>query len=439
MKELLPIKDNLANRISYYHVMLFLVSLPFDRFYSHLILASFAIHTLIQFNKNKVKPLFTLRTIALQSVFFVTVISTLYTINPSHAFIEWELDLPILLFPLILCINPLNLKKYKPHLFFAFALCCTATILYLYADAFITIRYYKMPLSSIISPAFTNHNFSEPIDMHATFFSMQIAIALVYLLYVLISEKLTLANKIIYTFCCFVLTAGIIQLSSKSVFVALFLVLNIAFPYFMVSGLRRRVYLLISASFFCLIVLCIFNSRTLRDRFLLELKEDLSPSIAGQTTEPRLERWKIAAKLIGQSPVIGHGAGSEIQLLQEQYFAKQFYSSFIHRLNSHNQYMSFLLKSGIWGLAIYLATLVYGFKKAVRKRDMIFFSFMVIITIVSLSENILDVDKGVIFYSFFFSFFVFASEQKEQLNLPVKRYKYLRKVATKQLIAPSLS
>ncbi len=438
MKELLLIRDSPANRISYYHVMLFLVSLPFDRFYSHLILASFAIHTLIQFKKGKIKTVFTLRTAVLLSVFMVTVVSTLYTINPAHAFIEWELDLPILLFPLILCFNPLNLKKYKPQLLFAFALCCTATILYLYADAFVTIRYYKMPLSSIISPAFTNHNFSEPIDMHATFFSMQVAIALVYLLSVLISEKLTLTNRIVYVTCCLVLTAGIIQLSSKSVFVALFLVLNIAFPYFMASGLRRKVYLLISVSFFCLIVLCIFNSRTLRDRFLLELKEDLSPSFAGQTVEPRLERWKIAVKLIGESPVIGYGAGSEIQLLQQQYFAKKFYSSYVHRLNAHNEYMSFMLKSGIWGLAVYLATLIYGFKKAIRKRDIVFFSFMVIIAVVSLSENILDVDKGVIFYSFFFSLFVFVSEQKEQLHLPVKRHKYLRTVATKQLIAPSL-
>ena len=439
MKELLLIKDNLANRISYYHVMLFLVSLPFDRFYSHLVLASFAIHTLIQFNKNKVKPVFTMRTLFLQSVFFVTVISTLYTINLPHAFIEWELDLPVLLFPLILCFNPLDLKKYRPQFFLAFALCCTATILYLYIDAFITIRYYKMPWSSIISPAFTNHNFSEPIDMHATFFSMQIAVALIYLLSVLVNEKLTLSNKIIYVLSCFILSAGIIQLSSKSVFVALFLVLNIAFPYFMVKGSQRKAYLLISVSVFCLVVLGIFNSRTLKDRFLLELKEDLSPSFAGQTTEPRLERWKIVVKLIGQSPVIGYGAGSEVQLLQEQYFAKQYYSSFIHRLNAHNEYMSFLLKSGIWGLAVYLATLAYGFKKATRKKDVVFFSFMVIITLVSLSENVLDVDKGVMFYSFFFCFFVFESEQKEQLHLPVKKDKYLRKVATKQLIAPSLS
>src|ERR1051325_2980475 len=106
MKELFLIKDNLANKISYYHVMLLLVSLPFDRFYGHLILASLAIHTIILFKKNTAKSVFTWRTAVLQSVFWVTLIGTLYTINFRQSMLEWELDLPILLLPLIFCFNP---------------------------------------------------------------------------------------------------------------------------------------------------------------------------------------------------------------------------------------------------------------------------------------------------------------------------------------------
>ena len=417
--------------------MFLMASLPFDMFYSHLILVSYGIHTLIHLKKGRLKELWKLRTGVLQSVFFITLLSTIYAINQHEAFNEWGKQVTIFLFPIFFCLNPLDINKYKPQLLLSFSLVCTVTILYLYLDAFLTIRHYHLPYSIIMSGVFTNHNFSQPIDIHATFFSMQIAIALVYLLSVLISEKLTLTSRIVYIICCLVLTAGIIQLSSKSVFVALFLVLNIAFPYFLIRGLRQKAYILISASAFLVIVLCIFSSHALKNRFLYELKEDLSPTFAGQTVEPRLERWKIAVKLIGESPVIGCGAGSEIQLLQQQYFAKKFYSSYVHRLNAHNEYMSFMLKSGIWGLAVYLATLLYGFKKAIKKRDIVFFSFMVIIATVSLSENVLDVDKGVIFYSFFFSFFVFSSEQKEYLNLPIKRHKYLRKVATKHVVVPS--
>src|ERR1700712_2666229 len=163
MRELLLIKDNLANKISYYHLVLFVLSLPFDRFYSHLLLVSLAVHTLIHFNKNTIKPVFTLRTLALQSVAFVTLISTIYTINLQQAFVEWELAIPIVVFPLLFCFNPLDLKKYRGQLLLIFAFGCSATILYLYIDALMTIWHYHLPLQAIISPAFTNHNFSEPI------------------------------------------------------------------------------------------------------------------------------------------------------------------------------------------------------------------------------------------------------------------------------------
>jgi len=438
MKELFLIKDNLANKISYYHMMLLLLSLPFDRFYSHLILASLAIHTTIQFRKGSVKPLFTWRTVILQSVFWVTLAGTMYTINFPQSLSEWELDIPILLMPLIFCFNPLDLKKYRQNLLIIFSLGCTATIGYLYFDALATILHYHLPLHSILSPTFTNHNFSEPIDMHATFLSLQIAIALIYILSRLVGERLSTLTTLLFLFCSIMLTAGIIQLSSKSIFAALFLVINFAIPWFLLNGKRRLWYMLTMLGLSCILLAGIFNSRALRDRFFVELKEDLSPSFAGQTVEPRWERWKIAVKLIQKSPVIGYGTGSEIQLLQEQYFTKKFYSSYLHRLNSHNQYLSLLIKTGMWGLSIYIVTLVYGFKRAVKKRDIVFFSLMILIAVVSLSENVLDVDKGVLFYSIFLNYFVFVSEQPEKIILPAKRHKFLKKVATKQAIEPSL-
>ncbi|HTE00456.1 MAG TPA: O-antigen ligase family protein [Mucilaginibacter sp.] len=437
MKELFLIKDTVANKISYYHLMLFLVSLPFDRFFSHLILISFTLHTIIQFDKGAVKPVFTLRTLALQSVFFVTVLSTIYTINQPEAFREWGRDIPIFLIPLLFCFNALDLKKYRPQLLLAFALGGILTILYLYLDAFFTIRHYQLPLKNIFSHSFTNQNFTEPIDIHATFFSLQIAISLVYLLSLLIKERLT-SNKMLYGICCLILAAGIVQLSSKSILAALFLIINIGFPYFLLPGAQRRRFIMISVSASALIVAVVFYSHNFRERYLTELKEDLSHATVGESAEPRLVRWEIAVNLIKNSPIIGYGAGSEIQLLQQRYFMKKFYRSYLNRLNSHNEYLSFTIKSGVWGLAVYLATLVYGFRKAIRKKDIVFFSFMMLVAIISLSENILDADKGVIFYSFFFPFFVFVSDQKEKLITPMQRHKNLRKVATKHEVVPSL-
>jgi Ca2+/Na+ antiporter len=74
------------------------------------------------------------------------------------------------------------------------------------------------------------------------------------------------------------------------------------------------------------------------------------------------------------------------------------------------------------GLLAYLATLGYGFYISFRKKDLIFFTFITLIAIVSLSENLLDVDKGIIFYAFFFSFFAFSGKRRQRTSIPIKKY-----------------
>jgi O-antigen ligase len=411
MKKLFLINDSIANKVSYFHIMLLLLSLPFDRFYSHLILISLTIHTLINLNRKDIRHLFTPANLMLQLVFFATVIGTLYTINKTQAFNEWSRQVVILLVPIIFCLNTLDLKKYRNNILLVFTLGCTATVIYLYTQVFITIKYYHLPASAVFSSAFTNHNFSDPIDMHATFFSMQIAISLVYLLYALIKET-AMAKKIIYVLCCFVLMGGILQLSSKSVFAGLFIIINVALPYFLLTGRARIKYITIAASISVLIITGIYSIDNFKSHYITDLKKDLSKASANELTDPRLARWGVAMELAAQAPVIGHGSGSEIQLLKEPFFQHKFYRSYLHGLNAHNQFISFFIKTGIWGVLVYLAILFFGFRMAILKNDLLLFSFMVIITTVSFSENYLDVDKGVFFYSLFFSLFIFSHNLK---------------------------
>jgi predicted permease len=85
-------------------------------------------------------------------------------------------------------------------------------------------------------------------------------------------------------------------------------------------------------------------------------------------------------------------------------------------------------------LLIYLSTIIYGVKASLKKRDVMFISFMLIITIVSFTENILDVDKGVMFYSLFFSFFIFSNTENETVvKGELKPDDYLTSLATNSL------
>ena len=196
MRKLLIIDDTLANKISFYHLLLLLVSLPFDYFFSHIIIASYAIHLLIHFKKSDVKPILTLRMLALQSVFLVTLIATIYSSYKPLAFNDMGRQLVILILPILFCIGPLDIKKYRDQLLQVFALCCTLTVIYLYIHALYLLRYFHYPIKLLFSHAFTNHNFSETIGMHATFFSLQLGIALMALLVILLKEK---HNTLVYT------------------------------------------------------------------------------------------------------------------------------------------------------------------------------------------------------------------------------------------------
>jgi O-antigen ligase len=414
-------------------MVLLMASLPFDFFYSHVILISFALHTFIHVKKTDLKALRSLKILVLSSVLLVTIIATTYTINLPGAFNEWTLRIPILLFPIMFTLNPLDVKKYRSNLLLVLSLTCSLTVFYLFAVALVTIKHYHLPVSALFAEGFTNHNFAGPINIHATFFSFQLLIAVVNFLYLLMAGKVTSKGlKIFYSICCLILIGGIIQLSSKSIVIILFIVVNIVLPYYVLQGVTRTRFIITGLFISITVIGCSLSISTFWERYVTLLKEDISTNKKVlRNSDSRIERWQVAARRIKDKPLAGYGSGSEIELLKDDFYDAKLYSSYLHGLNSHNEYISFLLKSGVWGLLIYLSTIIYGIKVSLKKRDVLFISFMLIVTIVSFTENILDVDKGVMFYSLFFSFFIFSNhEDTTVFKGELKSDDYLTTLAT---------
>jgi len=164
-------------------------------------------------------------------------------------------------------------------------------------------------------------------------------------------------------------------------------------------------------------LLSIYNVDSFKTRYVGELKNDLGiDTLNVEFTEPRVDRWKAQMELIKGSPVVGYGSGSEKKLLKKKFLEKQFYIAYAGDYNSHSQYLSFLLNMGILGLGVYLFVLCYGFSFAWKDRDIIFLGFMIIISVVSFSENILFLNKGIFFYSFFLSLFLFTCSKNAKAD-----------------------
>ncbi|MFC0773508.1 O-antigen ligase family protein [Terrimonas alba] len=417
--KLYKLQDSLRNKISLYHLVLFLMLLPFDRFYSEIIVISFVLHTFIHLSKPRFQQALNWQTLTVYSVFLVSVTALLWTAYVKEGLQDLEHQLVILLFPLAFSVSDLNLVRYKQKLLLLFAATCVATILYLYIDAIRIIIYHHLPLGTLLSSSFLNHNFSAPIGMHATYLSMYVSLSIALLLYSFLKTNSKI-NRMLLALGMAILLAGLLQLASKSVLIASILFIIPGFISLLPKGIRRKLFIAILLAVLLVTTLAITKIEPLKERYIAEMKEDMgNVSIQNKILEPRIIRWQSALPLIKNRPVFGYGSGSEKELLKEQYFENKLYNSYLHELDIHNQYLSFLIRSGIVGLLIFLATLFAGFNLAWRNKDAVFMSFMTLISIVSLSENILAVNKGIFFYAFFFSLFMITGKNNTvQKNIP---------------------
>ena len=406
MKKVFYIRDSTENKISYYHLLLFMLLLPFDRVYSTLVLISFLLHSLVFVRRQQWKQID--RTVfILQSVFLVTLFSLLYAGYPTRGLEVAGKQLAIFLFPLLLGTTSLNLRKYSNNLLLGFSLGCSLTVLYLYYDALHIILYNHLPVKSLFSPAFVNHNFSLTIEMHATYLSMLLVVALTWLLQQLFTRPRQKINTL-YITCSLILMAGLLQLGSKSALLSFIIIITAGFPWLLLTGRKRRWFLCASIGLLAILAVVIVSVDVFRNRYITMLKNDLHENVGVPDKSGRLDRWNAAIDLIKKNPVWGTGSGSEIPLLKDLYFQRKMYGAWLHSLNVHNQYLGLLINTGAIGLLVYLYTLYWGFRRAIKRKDIQLFAFIVIIAVVSFAEDILDVNKGIFFYAFFFSLLVLS-------------------------------
>ena len=75
--------------------------------------------------------------------------------------------------------------------------------------------------------------------------------------------------------------------------------------------------------------------------------------------------------------------------------------------NAHNEYLQCWLDTGIIGFLALLASFVASIQIALRKENFLYLAFSIFFIFCCLTESMLSSQKGIVFYSFFNSFFAF--------------------------------
>lgn len=390
--------DNVNKQFRFILINIFVFFLPFERFYTTLLIYPILLLTIIDFRRLNYK-LINKEIVIFQTVWLLSFLGYFLSQDQKMASFILEKQLMIFVLPIILPlafdITYQNIKKIMISLIFGSTVAVFVLISYMYFE----ITESNESVDSIFSEKYFNHNFSSPLSVHPTYLSLYLNLSLVGVLY-WYRELTKVLDKILSIIVATFLFTGIIFLSSRNVTISsVIVILILLYPLF-----KNKLYYLTGGLVLTItLISLIFSNSYLKERFSSQFFDDIS-GVRGKevsTLEPRNERWNLGIELVKESPFFGHGTGDEVLELRKKYKENKMFISYIENFNIHNQYLSILIKHGIIGFIIFILSLYYYIRIAIKTHNLIYLFFLGVLLLTFCTENILDSNKGIFYFAFF--------------------------------------
>lgn len=246
------------------------------------------------------------------------------------------------------------------------------------------------------------------IHQHPIYSSIFIGLASLFSLILFLRQKEKAKRNVLFFFIKnTILLTTLFLLSRKGVLLAFF-ISTIFSLYFLVEKKMIRRGIIVAL---LLLILISWKIPTIKSRFAelfrvttyQKVDENISTSI-------RVAVYKCALKKIQESPLFGYGFADVNIELQHCYLAEGFFKNET-QYNSHNQYLSYQLSTGILGFLTILYVVFCIFRRGFQKKQLFLLGSILFFSVLMLFENILERQSGVILFSFFISLFYFNEKE----------------------------
>lgn len=355
--------------------------------------------------------------------FFILVLGFLYDIPREGVLNNLEKKLSFIIFPLVVGLIGIEKKDFR-------RICA----LFFYTGILITTIAFLMillaPIEIIGFKSFINHELSNQINLHATYLSMYLLFSLVYpVLFIDSIKSRNVKNfNLVLTLLCVIY---ILFLGVRIIWLILFFLLLLrGFQIIRESeNTKRKIF--IFAMIISTLPTFIFVVKPLRERAkeLVNYNNEYNIKEVWGGRGIRLMIWQSGLELLKNKPLVGYGSSTAVQAELNNVYKTNKLGPLLYLMeknkesfNPHNQFLSEVLKHGLFLGLYYPFVIFFLAKKYNHKRSLIGFVFLSIIFCVSLTETILELNKGIIFFSFFGAIIYFNRNIKENTNKlsPVK-------------------
>lgn len=377
-----------------FFLFLFGISIPFGPVLPNILVIVLVLYWVLHFVYGKLK--FTksnFKTICYLSTFFIFYfIGLLYSENLNNFYDTIGFQMYLLLFPLIFFTIPYYLSaKDLTKIIIGFSL---STLLYCLLSLSNQIIYFGLNLDAI-----TSSKLSYAIgSMHQLTLSLFVSLSMVFLMYVSCNKEQKKLVSILLHVAIAALCIFLLLLLSRTAIATTIIVLLI---YAWKLKKARALYVIAG------IVIVAFSFMTLNKEFQTKLAEVTSFNEQQNDfwggTGIRLLIWDCASKVIANNPIIGVGAGDEMDeltLCYQIYMKNQLLVSG-QQFHAHNMFLQSLVRSGVVGFALFLLALVYAINYALKRKNTLFLLFISVFLLLGLTESYFQLNIPVILFAFF--------------------------------------
>ncbi|WP_025665430.1 O-antigen ligase family protein [Aquimarina megaterium] len=337
----------------------------------------------LQFTKGKM----------LTAFFVVTILGMIYTDNTKDGLQYLQKMIPFLILPI--AFNMLNLgKKQKSNILWSFCISCLFVSLFLFFTNLYTFLYH---------PDNTNvwyySGFTKRIDIHPAYYMM----FLIFNTFFLLEEFLNTVSKrrkvgIISIVLVFLIP--ILFLQSRTGMVS-FLVILLIYLSINLKKIKKR-YLITIFVFICISLSIVYYFDFL-SRFLE----------ASSSMQERMMIWSGWWNSYKENPIFGYGTGDAQNALDYGNYLLGNNFFIFYEYNSHNQYLDSLLRFGLIGFGILVVILIKGYRIAFKQTNNLLLIFLILVSIFFLTENVLQRQRGIVFFSFFYLLLINFNSNEE--------------------------
>ena len=366
------------------------------------------ISVIFRYFKLKKKPVLQNRKYVASILFFIIlVVSCFYSQDTFSAIKKVETSLSLIIFPTIFyfiagdkeIINYKTLTIVKKVFIFSVLTFLLISFTYFFA----TEPYYTFKSTLVHYSNLVNIRVSMYL-IHPIYLSIFVGVAIIFCLQI-INESNSKKN-ILFIISLLLLIVFMAILSKKGPILS-FIPLGI---FFLLKNTNKKVYYLIPV-FLILIVSIIYLPKYKDINNFGELNNLVNKqNEQNSSTGLRLQIYDCSIEKIIKSPVFGYGIGDVSNVLNECYEEKN--TILLEKnYNSHNQFFSIYLSTGIIGFVAFIYFFVFVIKVANKKDTQILFLLVLYFCFNMFTENILEREDGVILVSFLLSLYLFENKQ----------------------------